>query len=122
MPAIPPYILQKLYAKGSLRAEDDGFAVDLKNTIAPGTITGFAGLDVDGQAVDAAQVTLIPPDGNPRTASDVSAETPLDFDAGATVTLRVTGAPLDPGPHEFVIHVAVQDVGPLDIPISDMLA
>jgi hydroxymethylglutaryl-CoA reductase (NADPH) len=122
MPAIPPYILKKLYAKGSLRAEDGGFALDLKNTIAPGTITGFAGLDVDGQAVDAAQVTLIPPGKDPRMANDVSAETPLYFDAGATVTLRVTGTLLDPGPHELVIHVVVQDVGPLDIPVSDALA
>jgi len=32
MPAIPPFVLKKLYVKGSLHAEDNGFALDLKNT------------------------------------------------------------------------------------------
>ncbi|MEE8392103.1 MAG: hypothetical protein V3S14_15085 [Anaerolineae bacterium] len=48
MPAIPPFVLKKLYVKGSLRAEADGFALDLKNSIAPASIVAFTGLDVDG--------------------------------------------------------------------------
>ncbi len=122
MPAIPPFVLKKLYVKGSLRAEDDGFALEIKNSIAPGTIVAFAGLDVDGQAVGTAQVTLIPPDGDPRTTSDISTQAPLLFPIGATITLRVTGKTLEPGPHELAIHVVVQEVGPLDIPVSDTLA
>jgi len=122
MPAIPPFVLKKLYVKGSLRTEEDGFALDLKNSIAPATIAAFAGLDVDGQAVDPAQATLVPPSGDPRTAGDISPETPLPFPAGATITLHVAGQALDPGPHEFIVRVVVQEVGPLDIPLSDTLA
>ena len=122
MPTIPPFVLKKLYVKGSLHAEDDGFALDLKNTIAPATIAAFTGLDVDGQALDLAQVTLVPPSGNPQMMSDISTQTPLLFPVGATVTLRVAGKMLDPGPHELAIHVVVQEVGPLDIPVSDTLA
>lgn len=122
MPAIPPFVLKKLYVKGSLRAEGDGFAFDIKNTIAPATIAAFTGLDVDGQAMDPAQVTLVPPGGNPRPMSEVSNQSPLHFSIGATVTLRVAGKTLEPGPHEFIIHVVVQEVGPLDIPVSDTLA
>nr|HID13613.1 hypothetical protein [Anaerolineae bacterium] len=121
MPAIPPFILKKLYVKGSLRAEGDGFAFDIRNTIAPATITAFTGLDVDGQAMDPAQVALIPPSGNPRPMSEVSTQAPLLFPIGATVTLRVAGKTLEPGPHEIVIRVVVQEVGPLDIPVSDTL-
>jgi len=122
MPAIPPFVLKKLYVKGSLHAEDNGFALDLKNTIAPATLTAFTGLDADGQAMDSAQVTLIPPSGNPRLTGEVSAQAPLRFPIGATITLRVTGHTLEPGPHELAIHVVVQQVGPLDIPVSDTLA
>jgi len=122
MPAIPPFILKKLYVRGSLHTEGDGFAFDIENTIAPATITAFTALDVDGQAMDAAQVTLVPPGGNPRPMSEVSDQAPLHFPIGATVTLRATGKVLDPGPHELVIHVVVQEVGPLDIPVSDALA
>jgi len=121
MPAIPPLVLKKLYVKGSLHVEDNGFALDLKNSIAPGIIAAFTGLDVDDQAIEVAQVTLTPFDGDPRAASDVSPEAPLPFPVGATITLRVAGQPLDPGPHELAIHVIVQEVGPLDIPISDTL-
>ena len=121
MPAIPPFVLQKLYVKGSLRAEGDGFALDLKNVIAPGTISAFTGLDLDSQPVDPAQITLVPPGGNPRAAGQVSPQAALQFPVGATVTLRVDGAALAPGPHELAIHVIVQEVGPLDIPVSDTL-
>ena len=122
MPAIPPFVLKKLYVKGSLRTEEDGFALDLKNVIAPGTITAFTGLDVDGQVIDPAQVTLVSPNRSPRSIDEISAQAPLLFPVGATVTLHVTGQTLEPGPHELVIHVVVQEVGPLDIPVSDTLA
>ena len=122
MPAIPPFVLKKLYVKGSLRTEEDGFALDLKNVIAPGTITAFTGLDVDGQVIDPAQVTLVSPNRSPRSIDEISAQAPLLFPVGATVTLHVTGQRLEPGPHELVIHVVVQEVGPLDIPVSDTLA
>lgn len=122
MPAIPPFILKKLYVKGSLRAEGDGFALDLVNSIAPATILACTGLDVDGQSIPPARITITPSGGQSRAASDISVESPLPFPAGATITLRVAGQALAPGPHELAIHVGVQDVGPLDILISDTLA
>ena len=121
MPAIPPFVLKKLYVNGSLRAEDDGFALDLKNVIAPGTIVAFAGLDLDGQAIDPAQVTLVPPGGSPRSTGGISSQAPLLFPVSSTVTLRVAGETPAPGPHTLAIHVVVKEVGPLNIPVSDRL-
>lgn len=122
MPAIPPFILKKLYVKGSLRAEENGFTLDLENSIAPAVIFACTGLNVDGQSVSPAQIAITPSGDQSRAASDISAESPLPFPAGATITLRVAGQTLAPGPHELAIHVGVQDVGPLTIPISDTLA
>ena len=123
MPAIPSFVLQKLYVKGSLRAEDDGFAFDLKNLVAPGTISGGTGIEVDGQAVDPAQVTIISPTGRPRSISKISPQAPLLFPVGAAITVHVAGQALEPGSsHELVIRVVVQEVGPLDIPIRDKVA
>jgi hydroxymethylglutaryl-CoA reductase (NADPH) len=119
MPAIPPVLLKKLYVKGSLRAEGDGFALDLKNTIAPGTIQGFRGLELDGAPVDLAQVSVVQPDGQARPAAEISAEAPLQFPLGATFTLRVAGTPLGSGDHRLKVRVVVQDVGPLEIPVAD---
>ena len=122
MPVIPPFVLKKLYVQGSLRPEDDGFALDLKNTIAPATITGFAGLDVDGRTMAPVQVTLTSNNGHPRSGDKVSPQTPMRFPIGATVTLRVVGEALAPGEHALITRVVVEEVGPLDIPISDTLA
>ena len=119
MPAIPPFVLGKLYVKGSLRSDHDGFALELKNVIAPGTILDCVGLCVDGETVDLRQVALTSPSGDVRAMSGISEQTPLHFPVGATVVLRVALWPLPVGPHEIVVRVVADEVGPLDIPISD---
>lgn len=119
MPAIPPVLLKRLYVKGSLRAQGDGFSLDLKNIIAPGTILGFKGLELNGVPLPPEQVTVVQPDDRPRAATEISADQPLQFPLGATFTLRVKGTPLGAGDHRLKVHVVVQDVGPLEIPVAD---
>lgn len=119
MPAIPPVILKKLYVKGSLRAEGDGFVLSLQNNLAPGVIQGFKGLTLDGKALPLEQVSLVQPDGTVVPARVISAQTPLLFAMGATVTLQVGGVSLNPGNHQLGIRVVVKDVGPLEIPVAD---
>ena len=115
-------MLKTFYVKDSLRAEGDGFAFDLKNLIAPATIVAFGGLDVDGQAVDATQVSVVLPIGNPRPVSEISANTSLRFPIGATITFIVAGVPLEPGQHELVIHITAKEIGLFAIFVSDALA
>lgn len=122
MPTIPSAVLKKLYVQGSLRAEGDGFALDLKNMIAPATITACTGLDVDGQTTAPEQLTLVAANGNPRPAERLSRQAPVRFPVGAAVTLHVAERSLQPGHHELLVHIMTQEIGPLDIPISDTLA
>jgi hypothetical protein len=121
MPAIPPFILKKLYVKGSLRVEGDGFALDLRNTIAPGTILGVKGLVLDDQDVRLDKVEAVQPGEDARPITDVSPEEPLSFPLNQILTLRVSGIAVEPGSHTLVISVVVQDVGPLEIPVTDQL-
>jgi len=122
MPAIPPYVLRKLYARNSLRDTEQGFALDLKNVIAPGTILAVNGLEVDGVPVQIRQITVVDPEGASRPAGDISADQPLAFPQGATFTVRVAGTTLQPGEHELALRVVVQDIGPLEIPVIDRVA
>jgi|GEM_PF-641207 hypothetical protein len=122
MPAIPPILLKKLYVSRSLRAEGDGFALDLTNPIAPGTITSFKGLEADGSAVPLEGAVIVSATGESRAVASISAQSPLLFPLGAILTLRVGGVTLPPGPHSLKIRVVVQDVGPLEIPVSDEVA
>ncbi len=121
MPIIPPTVLEKLYVKESLRLEDQGFAFDLKNLIAPATITGVTSLDVDGTARDDATVTIVPPSGNPRPAERISGSTPLEFPVGSVVSVHVTSETLEAGNHEITLQVEVKEIGPLKIPVSDTI-
>lgn len=121
MPVIPATVLRKLYVKGSLRSEDQGFAFDLKNLIAPATITGLSGLDVDGRARDDSAVTIMPPSGNPRPADRLSTSRPLHFPVGAVVSFHVPGEPLESGEHEIILHIELKEIGSLRIPVSDTI-
>lgn len=121
MPAIPPFVLKKLYVKGSLQYEEGTILLRLNNVIAPGTITGIAGLVLDGKSLDLTRVSVKPSVGDARSASRISSQAPLQFPIGSEVCLMVGGERLSPGEHQLVVRVVVKDVGPLQIPISDTL-
>jgi len=122
MPVIPPTVLKKLYVKGSLRPEDGGFAFDLKNLIAPATITDVKGLDVNGESIDGSSLTIVPPSGNTRPADRISPGRPLQFPVGVVVTVHVASEPLIPGQHDVALHVDIKEIGSLEIPISDAIS
>jgi len=119
MSPFPPTVLKKLYVKSSLRANGEGFTLDLQNVLAPGTIIAFDGLDLDGKAVAPEQITLVPSSGKPRPACKISTESPVQFPINAPLTLHAAGQQLTPGPHEIVIHITFREVGLLTIPIGD---
>jgi len=50
MPAVPEFVLRKLYVTDSLQREGDGFRLQLLNSFAPTAIIGFT-LLVDGREV-----------------------------------------------------------------------
>lgn len=122
MTVIPATVLKKLYVKGSLRVKDGGFVFDLKNLIAPATITRIDGLEVDGKKVDDSRVTIVSPSGSSRPIGQISPGTPLQFPVGVVVTLHVSGETLEPGQHDLAVRVEVKEIGSLDIPVSDTIA
>lgn len=119
MPTIPSTVLEKLYVKGSLRLDEEGFAFDLKNLIAPATITEVTCLHVDDVARDDSTLTVVPPSGNPRPADRVAGSRPIDFPVGAVVTIRVSGEPLSWGTHHITLCIKLKEIGSLEIPVSD---
>jgi len=120
-PLIPPTILETMVEKGSLRAQGDGFALTFTNSIVPGTITAVAGLDVDHQAVDTSQISVVSPGGDDLPASAISDERALPFPVGTHITVRVAGTRLKHGPHRIALHLTFLEVGPLTIPAVDVL-
>ena len=81
MPAIPEFLLQRLYVSGSLQAQPEGFSFALLNTFAPATVTDF-GLAVDSQPVAPDQVLSEGPEAAPRPAVGVTSDNPFSLAVG----------------------------------------
>ncbi|MBC7223069.1 MAG: hypothetical protein H5T59_02135 [Anaerolineae bacterium] len=120
MPAIPAFMLKKLYVKGSLSNVEDGFQLTLKNTLAPGTIIGFKPLVVDGQEYTPEQITVTS-GAKSVSASEISPSRPYPFPVGSTATVHVVAEPLSAGEHALALAVETREVGELKIEVSDSL-
>ena len=119
MSVMPAAVLRKLYVKGSLRVTEGGFAFDLKNLIAPATITRVDGLEVDGERIEDPHAAIVLPSGAARPIDQVSPGRPVEFPVGTVVTLHASHRALQPGEHNVAIRVQVKEIGSLEIPVSD---
>jgi alpha-galactosidase len=119
VPAIPNFILKKLYVENSLRNSPEGCEFSLRNNIANGTVTRFHGLEIDGISHPPERLVALTPDGRVLAVAGVSPEAPLSLSVGLTLTLRLTGAKLDPGKHNLCLRFHVLELGDLEIQVSD---
>ena len=120
MPAIPAFMLKKLYVKGSLSNVEGGFQLSLKNTLAPGTIVGFKPLVVDGREYPPEHITVTS-GAKSVSAREIGPDRPYPFPVGGTATVFVSGEPLAAGEHALTIAVETREVGELKIEVSDTL-
>ncbi|MDY7039852.1 MAG: hydroxymethylglutaryl-CoA reductase [Chloroflexota bacterium] len=120
MPGLPAFVLKKLYVKGSLKNTDGGFSLSISNTLAPGTITSVAPLQIDGQVYPLEKTSLQVGETS-LPAGEVSPTSPYQFPLNVAATIRVAGEALSPGMHQIVITVKTQEVGELKIAVSDTI-
>ncbi len=111
--------LQKLYVKGSLKNQDNGFVFQLKNLIDSGSISSIAKLTVDGEEkpLDGVIITL---GEKARAANEISWSSSLFVYYGATFTLYVPGSLL-PGEHTIILQVNVPELGQISLPVTDTI-
>lgn len=122
MPAVPSFMLKKLYVRGSLKNTAAGFELTLKNILAPGTIIGLNSIKVDGREVALENIRVLSGNGTDVAASAITAQSPVAFPLHSTATIRVVGKPLASGSHDILIAVNTKEVGLLEIPVADSIA
>ena len=115
-----PEMMQRMYVKGSLKNQDNGFVFQVKNLIESGSMSGVAKLVIDGEehALDGATIEL---GGKVRQVSEISWSEPLYVSYGATMTLCVPGT-LPDGEHTLNIQFNVPELGRVSMPITDAVA
>jgi hypothetical protein len=121
MSAIPAMILKKLYVGGSLVNTPDGCQLQIKNTLAPGTITGVGAVSIDG-AVYPQNHVIIVRGGERLVATAASSARPVAFDLNVVVTVIITGVTLAEGEHRVSLDVLTREVGRLKFDITDNIA
>ncbi len=119
MPAIPNFVLKRLYVKGSLANTADGCELQLRNFVGSGTLTRLLAVEVDGKSHLTEALSVELPDGTLRSGESITAEAPLVLASGVAVTIRLRTAPLAPGSHALRVRILTGEMGQLDISLSD---
>jgi hypothetical protein len=117
---VPPFLLRRLYVRGSLRNEGGGFAFDLKNTLGSGYADAVLPLSLDGEPLPLDATTFVV-DGETLPFSDVSAERPMTLGMERVVTIAVRGRTLDAGKHRLGIGFVVTGMGRMEFDVTDAL-
>jgi beta-fructofuranosidase len=113
VPAIPEFVLRKLYVPGSLKACEDGFEFQMNNTLAPVTLIGF-GIAADEHPCEAQGISLKLPAGDEITAAHITGEQPFPMTVNTLVGIRVRALI----PHtKLVIFVDTREAGKLKFSI-----
>ncbi|HEY9077858.1 MAG TPA: alpha-L-arabinofuranosidase C-terminal domain-containing protein [Anaerolineaceae bacterium] len=115
MPAIPEFILRKLFVRDSYKETVNGFSFMLTNRFAAARVTGFQ-LEVDGKPVDPQNIFLQIDQNEPIQAGELSETKPIDFPVGITVRVQVNSAKPENG--KLAIHVTTVEAGALNFSIT----
>lgn len=117
---VPGFLLRQLYRSGSLRNEPDGFSLQAHNPLGDGTLVRIGRIRVDGQDIDAQDVTARR-EGDPAVyrALDVSPASPVTFRRGDVVTFHIAGWQLEPGEHRLELEVDEVNLGRVSLAIDD---
>lgn len=118
---VPGFLLRRLYVKGSLRATDDGFALNLSNTLGSGYARRLLPVAVNGVQVDLSNC-FFEVDGVEHEFAEVTPESPFSLAMNKTSTLVVRGVTLPDGPVTLRLGFEVQGLGDLSFEITDTAA
>ena len=121
MVSVPPFLLKRLYVKGSLRNNEQGFQFELKNRLGSGYGNELLPLTIDGEEVPKEKSYFIL-DGEETSFTLVGGDTPFTLPMNKILTISVKGVTLPEGPHKIGLGFVAQGLGKLSFEVSDIIA
>src|SRR5437879_5826011 len=119
---VPAFLLRRLYVRGSLHNDGDGFAFELKNSLGSGYAEQMLPLTVAGEPISPADATFAVQGSDavlPFTA--VSSEQPFTLSMRKTVAIAVRGRTLEPGKHKIGMGFVVTGMGTMQFDVTDVI-
>ena len=121
MVTVPGFILRPLYVKQSLRNNERGFEFQLMNRLGSGYAHRLLPLTVDGLEMPAETSSFVLGDFE-TSFVDVSKENTFTLTMNKSITVRVDGTTLEPGPRKIGMGFEVPGLGMLKFDFTDTVA
>lgn len=121
MISVPSFLLKRLYVKGSLQNNEQGFQFQLKNTLGSGYGNELLPLTLDGKELpkDSSYFVL---DAEEVPFSAISQERPFTLAMNKILTIVVKGVTLAEGAHRIGFSFVAQGLGKLSFEVTDLVS
>lgn len=117
---VPPFLLKRLYVKGSLRNNDQGFQFELKNSLGSGYGNELLPLTLDGKELPKESSYFIF-DDEETPFSAIGKDKPFTLVMNKIATILVKGVTLSEGPHRIGFSFVAQGLGKLGFEVTDLV-
>lgn len=121
MISVPSFLLKRLYVKGSLQNNEQGFQFQLKNTLGSGYGNELLPLTLDGKELPRESSYFVL-DAEEVPFSAVSQERPFTLAMNKTITIVVKGVTLAEGAHRIGLSFVAQGLGKLSFEVTDLVS
>ena len=119
MISVPSFLLKRIYVKGSLQNNEQGFQFQLKNTLGSGYGNELLPLTLDGKELPKESSYFVL-DDEEVPFSAVSQERPFTLAMNKTLTIVVKGVTLAEGAHRIGFNFVAQGLGKLSFEVTDL--
>ena len=120
MAIVPEFLIKRIYQKGSLKKDNHGTSVVLKNVLGPGLISGFNFVKINDVTFEPQDVKFIT-NGTEYAGTDVSEENPVVFRLGQTGTLIMHGKEcVIDGINKILIEAMNPEAGKVQLSAEDI--
>lgn len=118
MISVPSFLLKRLYVKGSLRNNSDGFQFEIENKLGSGYGNELKPLTLDGQPIPL-EKSSFQQDSSEIPFSEVSRDRPFTLPLNKRLIVKVKGITIDEGIHKIGMSFVTEGLGKLGFEVTD---
>lgn len=121
MISVPSFLLKRLYIKGSLRNNSDGFQFEIENKLGSGYGHELKPLTLDGQLIPL-EDSSFQLNSSETLFSEVNRDRPFTLPMNKRLTVKVKGITIDEGTHKIGMCFVVEGLGELGFEVTDIIS
>lgn len=118
---IPSFLLAKLYVKGSLKNNENGFEFALKNIVDSTVLIGIGPITVGGKDYEGGAIAMTVGE-QVVNGAELSRSNPIPVRMGVPMKVSVTGNRLEAGSQRITVAATTSDIGKIKFDINDAVA